>query len=298
MIEHMFARLRISVHVCLWALACTAALAAPPVKDVIVTLADGETVTQAEIKAYVGQRLDLRPMATSASGMETVAREVGMALALTQEGKARGVERKGDATPPKIDDVYALAVYKQLAPPCDEPKDEAAARRFYDQTPAAFTVPPQVRLSRIMFPKGTEIDGQPAVGWMLEKVQAVGAHKITFEQAAKEAEKAYNGDPQGDLGWVTMPPENELMQAIAASSPGDMVGPAPEGNFIYLFKIHDKHAGRLLTWDEVKTGAAKRAVQYCREQTSKKIGDDLFKKYGVQIDKDAIRAMFDPAANK
>lgn len=290
----MFAHLRIFALPCLWAFACAAAVAAAPVKDVIITLADGETVTAAEIKAYVDKRLDLRPMTTSASGMGAVAREAGMALALAREGKALGVARPDGTTPPKIDDVYALVVYKKLAPACEAPKDEAATRRFYDQTPAAFTVPPQVRLARIMFPKGTEVAGQPAVGWILEKVQAIGAHQITFAQAAKEAEKAYNRDPQGDLGWVSMPPENELMQAIAASSPGDMVGPAPEGNFVYLFRIEDKHAGRLLTWDEVKTSAAQRAAQYCREQASKKIGDDLFKKYGVKIDQDAIRAMFNP----
>ena len=294
----MFTRIRTSVSLCLLALALPwhAAALAQPVGDVAVRFADGETITRAELKTYVGKRLDLRPMASSASGMESVAREAAMAVALAREGKALAVPRGGDAADaPKFDDVYALAVFKKLAPACEAPKDEAAARRYYDQTPAAFTVPPQVRLSRIMFPKGAQVDGQPAVGWMLEKIQAVGAHKITFEQAAKEAEKTYNRDPQGDLGWVAMPPENELMQAIAASSPGDMVGPAPDGNFIYVFRIEAKHPGRLLTWDEARTSAAQRAVQYCREQASKNIGDELFKKYGVQIDKDVIRAMFDSA---
>lgn len=279
------------------ALAADAPAPATATPAALAVFANGETISADDLSLYAARRLDLRQASRNLFGVRGIVKEMALTRALNLEGPSLGVPQRAEGKEQRFDDIYGQAVFTKLAPACLAPADAAAARKFYDDTPAAFQVPTMVRLQRIMLPRTGQIEGMAAAGWLLKQITDMGAHQQTFEQAAQQASKVYNNDPQGDLGWVTLSDDTPIMRAIASVPPGDMVGPVPEGEYIYLFRVVDKHPARTLTWDEAKDAAAKRAVSYCREQTQKSVQAKMFDKYGVKINDKAIEALFERGAS-
>jgi hypothetical protein len=119
---------------------------------VLATFSNGETITEKDLAGYVARRVDLKGPSGNATGTLAIVKEMALTRAFNLEGTAVGIERATDRGNSRFDDVYALTVFKSMSPPCEAPKDEAAARSFYDQTPKAFTVPTSVRLSRVILP--------------------------------------------------------------------------------------------------------------------------------------------------
>lgn len=281
-----------------WACAVLAGVAALNVmaeevsSPVLARLSNGETITEKDVSQYLDRRVDLRAASRNAWGLENVVQEMALTRALNLEGQAMGEVRRGDGKAERFDDVYGYGIFKKLAPVCEQPADEAATRRFYEQNPKAFSVPTTARLSRIMLPRSEKVDGEPAVGWLLAQIQAIGAGATTFGAVAEKAEKFYRLDPQGDLGWVSLGGDTSIMGALADAKPGDIVGPVPEGEFIYIFQVNAKRDGRVLRWDEASSMAAKRAVSYCQEQGQVQVRERMFQKYGVTVDKPAISNLF------
>lgn len=261
----------------------------------LASLANGETITAKDLEQYVFRRIDLRQASRNMFGVQRIIQEMALTRALNLEGSEKGVEQRSEGKGQRFDDIYGQAVFTKLAPACPAPETGEQERKFYDDTPDAFRVPTTVRLQRIMLPRTGEIDGTPVAGWLLKQVTDIGQKRQTFEEAARQAARVHNLDPQGDVGWVTLSDEAPIMRALASVNKGDIVGPVPEGEFYYLFRIVDKHASRVLSWDEAKNSAAKRAVSYCREQAQKDIQAKMFDKYGVTIDDKAIAALFDRA---
>jgi len=260
---------------------------------VLARLGNGETITEQDFNQYLGRRVDLKPAGRNASGATMVVQEMAMARALALEGQDLGVPRGAGKANERFDDVYALAVYNRISPACEAPKSEAAARDFYDKNPKAFTVPTSVRLGRIMLPVGARVDDEHAGIWLMNQVQPIGAGGQKFEDVAAKAQKAYQLETQGDLGWVGLSDDNQILRALADANQGDMVGPVKDGDFVYLFKINGKRPAQLVPWADASAVAAKRAVSYCREQTRIDVQARLFKKYDVQLDDKAVRGLFD-----
>lgn len=267
---------------------------------VLVRMAGGETIAESDLTAYLQRRVDLRSAIRNVWGIQTALKEMAMTRSLVLEGGVLGVERAAgkEKTVERFDDAYAYAVFKKIAPQCEPPADAAAARKFFDETPEAFRVPPMARLSRIMLPTGATVEGEAAAGWLLQQTQAIGSGARKFDAAAEIASGVYKLDPQGDLGWVTLTNDVPILRALADAKTGDMVGPVPEGEFVYLFQIVSKRDARQLTWDEAATSAPARAVRYCREQATAKTEEKLFKKYDVQIDVPKIRTLFNTSRKK
>jgi len=258
---------------------------------VLVRFSNGEQISERDLSQYLDRRLDMRQQGRNSWGVETVVSEMALTRTLILEGEAMGELRRTEERH-RFDDKVGLAIYKKLMPACEPPADEAATRRFYDQNQQAFQVPPTVRLNRVMLPTKEVVDGEPAGGWLLSQAQAIASGGKKFEEVALRAAKLHKIDPQGDLGWVALTGEVPILRALTDAGQGDLVGPVPEGDFVYLFQIIGKRDGRILRWDEVATSAAGRAVRYCREQGSEQLRDSLFEKYGVKLDRPAIRALF------
>lgn len=269
-----------------------------PAPAPLAVFANGEAISADDLSLYAARRLDLQQASRNLFGVQGIVKEMALTRALNLEGPSLGVPQRAEGKEQRFDDIYGQAVFTKMAPVCLAPADAAAARKFYDATPEAFQVPTMVRLQRIMLPRAGEIEGMPVVGWLLKQITDMGAKMQTFEQAAEQASKVYNNDPQGDVGWVTLSDNTPVMRALADVAPGDMVGPVPEGDFLYVFRVVDKHPARLLTWDEAKGAAAKRAVSYCREQAQKNIQAKMFDKYGVKINDKAIEALFERDPSK
>ncbi|TWG39057.1 hypothetical protein ATF69_0925 [Acidovorax delafieldii] len=264
----------------------------------LVQLKSGEVITSSDLSQYLERRVDLRASSRSKWGVEQVLREMAMGRALVQEGERLGEKRQPGKEGDRFDDAYAMSVFRKLMPPCDPPADATAARKFFDENPQAFRVPPMARLNRVMLPASETVDGMAAMDWMMAQAKVIASGAQPFEVMAKRVEGIYRLEAQGDIGWAVLVDENVILRTLAAAKQGDMVGPVREGDFVYLFSIDDKRDSRQLAWDEVAVSAAARAVNYCRQTATKKLEQDLLAKYGVVMNSAAISGLFEKAQSK
>ncbi|MBL7088003.1 MAG: peptidyl-prolyl cis-trans isomerase [Acidovorax sp.] len=213
-----------------------------------------------------------------------------MTRVLVLEGERLKLPRKlADGVLQRFDDVYGLSVYKNQAPACEPPASEQEARQYYDAHPEAFVLPPQARVERIILPAATEIGGGSAMAWLQDQARAVAQGQRKFALVAMRAQGEYSLDTQGDLGWLTLDGDHTLMRALQTVKAGEMLGPVQEGDYVYLFSVLQKREARQLSWDESKSFAVSRAASHCRQEAQIRIRTDLFKRYGVEIDRAAIR---------
>lgn len=271
---------------------------AEPAKP-LARLANGEVVSEKDMSDYLGRRMDLRQTARNAWGVEGVVQEMAMTRVLVLEGEHLKFTRKSEegVAPQRFDDIYGLAVYKKLAPACELPPSEEEARKYYDAHPQAFVLPAQARVERIILPASTQIGESSAMAWLQDQARAVIQGKRKFGLVALRAKGEYSLDPQGDLGWLNLDGDHTLMRALQTVKAGELLGPVQDGDFVYLFSVLQKREARQLSWDESKSFAATRAVSHCREEAQTQIRADLFKRYGVEIDRAAIRELMAKANN-
>jgi len=261
-----------------------------PAAKPLARLANGEVVSAQDLSDYLERRMDLRQIARNAWGVEGTVQEMVMTRVLVLEGERLKVPRKvEEGTAQRFDDVYGLAVYKSQAPACEAPANEQEARQYYDAHPEAFVLPPQARVERVILPAAAEIGGSSAMVWLQDQARAVAQGQRKFTLVAMRAQGEYSLDAQGDLGWLTLDGDHTLMRALKTVKAGELLGPVQEGDYVYLFSVLQKREARQLSWDESKSFAASRAASHCRQEAQTKIRADLFKRYGVEIDRAAIR---------
>lgn len=278
--------------------AAVASVAAVDSQTVLVRLGDAETITSEDLSVYLDRRIDLRPARRNAWGVNTILREMALTRALVLEGDAMGVPRVADSGTERFDDVYSLAIYKKLAPMCKPPVDAVAARKFFDQHPQAFRVPPMVRLSRVMLPASALVDGEPAMDWLQTQAQEIASGTKKLEDVVDKAANVHKLDAQGDLGWVMLTDDVQILRALASATQGELVGPVREGDFDYLFYVAAKRESRQAGWDEVAASVPTRAVNWCREEGNEKLRESMFKKYRVDFDQKAIDQLFSDEARR
>lgn len=264
----------------------------------LVQLKGGEVITSSDLSQYLERRVDLRASSRTKWGVEQVLREMAMGRALVQEGERLGEKRQPGKEGERFDDAYAMSVFRKLMPPCDPPADATAARKFFDENPQAFRVPPMARLARVMLPVSETVDGVAAADWLMDQAKLIASGAQTFEGVTKRAEGIYRLEAQGDIGWAVLVDENVILRTLAAAKQGDMVGPVREGDFVYFFSIEGKRDSRQLAWDEVAVSAAARAVNYCRQTATRKLEEDLLAKYGVVMNSAAINGLFEKVQSK
>ena len=274
-------------------MALTSVWAQPATAKPLARLADGEVVSEQDLSDYLDRRIDLRQVARNAWGVEGVVQEMAMTRVLVLEGLRLKFPRKAeDGVPPlRFDDIYGLAVYKKQAPVCEAPANEQEARQYYDTHPQAFVLPAQARVERIILPVATEIGGGSAMAWLQDQARAVIQGKRKFGVVALRAQGEYSLDAQGDLGWITLDGDHTIMRALKTVKAGELLGPVQDDEFVYLFSVLQKREARQLSWDEVKSFAASRAVSHCRQEAQTQMRAELFKRYGVEIDRAAIREL-------
>ncbi|MDR2127707.1 MAG: peptidyl-prolyl cis-trans isomerase [Burkholderiaceae bacterium] len=274
------------------ATAAAGATAAETAPTTVLVRLDGETITQADLSAYLDRFLDQRATARNASGVHAVLTDMAMMRALILEGSRIGVPKAGGDAPERFDAAYSLAVLRKLLPACEKPADVIATRQYFDGNPEAFRIPAAVRLTRVMLPVDARLEDKPAMGWLFEQAQAVASGQKKMEQVARQAATVYILDPQGDLGWVNLEGDNTIMQALGSAQSGDLVGPVRDGDFGYLFLVTGKRESRQAAWNEVAATAATRAEQYCKQKSREDLRASLFERHGVKIDAAAVKALF------
>lgn len=259
----------------------------------LARLANGEVVSEQDLSDYLGRRMDIRQTARNAWGVEGAVQEMAMTRVLVLEGERLQIPRKvEEGVPPlRFDDIYGLAVYKKQAPACELPANEEEARKYYDAHPQAFVLPVQARVERIILPTSTQIGESSAMAWLQDQARAVIQGKRKFGLVALRAQGEYSLDPQGDLGWITLDGDHTFMRALQTVKAGELLGPVQDGEFVYLFSVVQRREARKLSWDDARSFAASRAVVHCRQEAQTQMRADLFKRYGVEIDRAAIREL-------
>ena len=267
-------------------------LAATAAEPPLARLSSGETVSKDDFNTYLSRRTDLKPLVRNYWGAENALKEMLMTRVLVLEGLRLKEPSRASEKPDRFDDIYGHAVYRQLVKTCPSTVDEASGRKFYAEHPEVFTAPPSVRLARVMLPVSEKVDGAPSMAWLLEQAQDIAKGTKNFDQVVKRAESIYKLEIQGDLGWVNLAGDVTIMRALAGANPGEMVGPVRDGDFAYLFLLGDKRPSRVAKWEEVRASAGRAQINFCREQANKELTNKLFKQYGVTIDHNAIKALF------
>jgi hypothetical protein len=263
----------------------------------LVRMVNGEVISRQDFWSYVTGRADLRSLVRNSYGAEEVVREMALTRVLNLEGESLGVVRlNSEVANKRFDDVYGLAVMERQVSTCVRPADEADARRYFDEHPQAFVVPPTARVLRVMLPVKQQIDGKPVMDWFQAQAQAVADGKLGFDDIVARAQADYVLEAQGDLGWIRLEGDNEIVDALRKAKVGNMLGPVRDGEFGYLFLIVNRREQRQLTWNEVKSFAATRAQEHCRNAGQEKVRNELFRRYGVEIDREAIREAMQQAS--
>lgn len=268
------------------------AVAAEGAPTVLAHIDKDETVTVEDVDRYIARRVDARALLGTEEGLKRLVDEMVFTRLLVREGQARGVERKSSADE-RFDDVYALAVFNKLAPACEKPKDEAEAKAYYEQHPDAFQIPPRARVARVALRVDDKVGDEPAFGWLLMRASEIASGRTRFEDVLAEAQKVRPNERMGDLGFIELSDRAALVKAIASTKEGDLVGPYRDGDYVYLFKVLEKREAQVLPWEQVRVHAATRAVEHCREQARASVHDELFARYQVRLEEEAIRQAAD-----
>lgn len=266
--------------------------AAAMAEQVLVSFASGEKITAEDVAVYLNRRVDLKGMARSAYGVESILEEMAFSRALTLEGQAIGLEPPQGRKIERFDDVYGLSVYQKIIEKCVEPQNDEERKKFYQANLDVFRIPASVRLERIMLPSSEKIDGKLAGEILTDWSKAIVAGERKFEDFAMQAEKYYAMDVQGDLGWVNLSDDVPVMRILNDARQGQIVGPVEDGEYVYLFLVVKKNDAHQLSFDDARSDFRARVDSFCRKQEKQKLKQKLFLKYSIEIKKMSIKNIF------
>lgn len=266
--------------------------AAAMAEQALVSFGNGEKITTEDVAVYLSRRVDLKGMARSANGVESILEEMVLSRALTLEGQALGLEPPQGKKIERFDDVYSLSVYQKIVEKCVAPQNDEERKNFYYTNPDVFRIPASVRLERIMLPSGEIIDGKLTGEILTDWSKTIVAGDGKFEDFAMQAEKYYALDVQGDLGWVNLSDDVPVMRILDNARQGQVVGPVVDGDYVYLFLVVKKNEARQLDFDDAKSDFKVRAEGFCRKQEKQKLRQKLFLKYSIVINSLAIKEIY------
>jgi len=270
--------------------------AAQPAPDVpaVVVLGGAEHISYDQLRDYARRRIDFKGLMGSLEGWKVIAREYALTRALVREGERAAIERPPvkpaeDADPLFLDDVYALKVFETLSNACRFENTESALKAYYDANPKAFEVPARVRIQRVMLPEGKAVGPLSASAWMTLQARAVTEGAAQFDKLIERAQEYAPDIYQGDLGWQVVDDRIDLLAALGDANVGNLVGPVREGDYWVLLRVIDKRPAFIPPWDAVRHQAHAIATQHCKESEHRRVMNELFRKYEVRIDIDALK---------
>lgn len=260
---------------------------------VLASLGSGEIITKTDLQKYVGSRIDMGGAFKNTFSVESALEAMILTRVLVLEGMELSMPRlKKEALDEKYDDQYGYFVFRKLSASCLPLQNKEEEKAFFQNNPDLFVLPTSARLIRFMLPADQPVEGVNAVELMMNWRNAWLNRELSLEQIAAKAAKIYNIEVQGDIGWIQLFDEIEIMRPVKLAKAGEMLDPVTEGDFVYLFYVVDKRAGRSLQWAEVEGHVSQKAVSSCAKKNADEIKSRLYKKYGVTIYKDNIKKLF------
>lgn len=260
---------------------------------VLASLGNGESITKTDLQKYVGSRIDMGGAFKNTLSVESALEAMVLTRVLVLEGVELSMPRiKKEMPDERYDDHYGFAVFRKLSASCLPLQNKEEEKEFFKNNSDIFVLPSSARLNRFMLPTDLSAESGTASELMMSWRNDWLNGKLSLEQIATQASKLYNIEVQGDIGWVQLFDEIEVMRPVKLAKTGEMLGPVVEGGFVYLFHIMDKRAGRSLQWAEVEGHVSQMAVSSCAKKNADNIKTGLYKKYGVIIHKENIKKLF------
>ncbi|MBF0486408.1 MAG: peptidylprolyl isomerase, partial [Candidatus Omnitrophica bacterium] len=110
-----------------------------------------------------------------------------------------------------------------------------------------------------------------------------------FAQLAKDKSKGKSAANNGDLGFLTKMPFEQMGKTLEPMKKGDVsaVFEGPEG--YYIVKVEDVRGGNKKTYDEVKTDLIKGLTIQKQQQAVLDKMSEVSKKIKVQVNMDALK---------
>jgi peptidylprolyl isomerase len=169
-------------------------------------------------------------LAANPAELSRIVRAELLRKALAAEARVKGWDKRPEVTAQMErarDQVLVSSYINSVAKPPESYPSETDVRTAYEQSPGAFTVPRQYRLSQIFVLSPPESDkaafakAQAKMTDLLDKARRKGADFAALAKAGSEhAESAAKG---GDMGWVaeqSLIPE--LREPVQALKKGDV----------------------------------------------------------------------------
>jgi len=217
--------------------------------DVVARMGD-ITLSLAEARQIAGQ---LPAEARTPQGMDRLVRTEIMRKSVAAEARRLGIDRK-----PEVAALMERAAEQALVtahmngiarPPADYPAEDLL-NQAYEANKAAFTTPPQYRVSQI-YVAGTDAKAARQADELHR--QATRKNADFADIARKSSQHKASADKGGDMGWLT---EKDLVpairQALADLKKGEVGKPVAGSEGYHILRLQERKAAELLPFDKVK----------------------------------------------
>ena len=233
------------------------AQAAPAPSDAIAQ-GGSITLTASDLRTLVSSLSpEERKQATAdAATFEKLARNAIVNRSLLGDARAKGFDRQPD-TIVQLDHLrdealMRLWIASRATAPPGYPSEEEI-RSAYESNKAALLGPTQYRIAQVFIaaPDGAD-SGKTAAA--LRKASDVGARVASadFARLAQDySEHTESAGKGGDMGFIAdaqLAPE--VLSAVRALKPGEVIGPVKTASGLHFFKLLDRKAGPALTLTE------------------------------------------------
>jgi parvulin-like peptidyl-prolyl isomerase len=248
-----------------------AALAAAPLSgqpsattadgEKVVATVNGETITKAHVdRLWNRMSSKMRASYEKAGGKRAFLDNYLRKRLLLQKAVASGFDKSPEvqaeleaARESALFDMYVRDVVSASV------IDEAAIRKFYDETPSNFAQPARARVRLILVGTANRprSEAQEMVSSMLQDLYPLRANPAALDEAFAKAAAAHSDHPSsssgGDLGWVDRSSlDRKIADAVFSMKPGMMSGVIESDAGLHVVLVEDQQPAQTISYEDAR----------------------------------------------
>ncbi len=253
----------------------------------------GEKIGIKDFWEYVGKRIDLKGQVTNVYAVEKIIDEMMLTRSLELEGERLGINSPGNENKDeRFNDLKGDAIYKKIVTPCVRLKKEDE-REYYNNNKENFRSPEMIRLYRVMLPVAGVYGGEPAKKLIETWAEDIKNGKEDILGIASKAAKIHVQNPQGDLGWLSIDGDDEVVNYLKSTKTNEIAGPYESNGYVYLFLIADRRNSEVLEYALVAPEVGRKAFALCSGKQRGDLKSKLYNFYHGSVYRDHLHLVFD-----